>query len=925
VYRYRSNTLGKFAKPARFRINQHNIEIEMHKANRPLIHSLAIASVLALTACDEVPPEQLVEDFGIAYIKRPIVTEIDQDTNEVVLVDPDVSVVLEFTEGGDIWYRDRASPSASERNITFCLTQGLGDVRDLETSYDGSKIIFSLHLQEPDPNNPIFTWDIYEYDTTTGDCPRRVIQSNIFAPEGDDLAPHYLPDGRIVFTSTRQKASGAVLTNEGKGRFRALDESMNEQAPLLHVMSASGTDIQQISFNQSHDLDPTVLSSGEILFTRWDHMGGSNAMNLYSIRPDGTELKVVYGAHDHGADDVQFLSPRQLEDGRVLAMLKPFEGSKGSGAPTLIDIANYADNTQPVWPQQGVLSGTAQTSAVDLDVRTDGSISPNGRFRSIYPLWDGTNRALVSWSQCRRQVVEGNETRILPCLDNISTDTVEALPLYGIYIYDLDRQTQLPVVVPEEGWIIEEPVVAAPRSKPAILYDRVAGFELDQNLADEGVGLLHIRSVYDVDGSFNDLGSSAANITSLSELADPTLATADERVARFLRIIKSVPIPDRDALNFDRGSAFGVSRQQKMREIIGYAPVQPDGSVLVKVPANVPFAISVVDKDGRRIGGRHQNWLQLRAGETLTCNGCHDHSPADDSTPLPHGTADAPTPVNGGAATSGLAFAGTDATLTAEMGETMAQTRIRLTCLGSNAAVACPQLSPSVNLTSVDEWWTNPTAPPSPAIDLRYADPELAYFGTAAPAKPACQSSWEANCRTIINYETHIHPLWSQPRPVTDANDVVIGDRICTSCHNSVDAASTPQVPAAQLDLSDGPSDLNADHFKAYRELLSADDEQELVDGVLQDVEVLVGYRIDPETGEFELDASGNRIPIFEKVRANGPSMSRNGSRFGNFMATFLPGGSHEGDLSASELRLIAEWLDIGAQYYNDPFKAPPN
>ena len=32
-----------------------------------------------------------------------------------------------------------------------------------------------------------------------------------------------------------------------------------------------------------------------------------------------------------------------------------------------------------------------------------------------------------------------------------------------------------------------------------------------------------------------------------------------------------------------------------MREILGYAPVEPDGSVKVKIPANVAFAISVLD------------------------------------------------------------------------------------------------------------------------------------------------------------------------------------------------------------------------------------------------------------------------------------------------------------------------------------------
>jgi hypothetical protein len=32
---------------------------------------------------------------------------------------------------------------------------------------------------------------------------------------------------------------------------------------------------------------------------------------------------------------------------------------------------------------------------------------------------------------------------------------------------------------------------------------------------------------------------------------------------------------------------------------------------------------------------------------------------------------------------------------------------------------------------------------------------------------------------------------------------------------------------------------------------------------------------------------------------------------------------NHTGYLSPAELRLIVEWLDIGGQYYNDPFVAP--
>jgi hypothetical protein len=43
------------------------------------------------------------------------------------------------------------------------------------------------------------------------------------------------------------------------------------------------------------------------------------------------------------------------------------------------------------------------------------------------------------------------------------------------------------------------------------------------------------------------------------------------------------------------------------------------------------------------------------------------------------------------------------------------------------------------------------------------------------------------------------------------------------------------------------------------------------------------------------------------------------------FFSRFDAGGTHEGYLSDAEKRLIAEWLDIGAQYYNNPFAAPLN
>ena len=46
-----------------------------------------------------------------------------------------------------------------------------------------------------------------------------------------------------------------------------------------------------------------------------------------------------------------------------------------------------------------------------------------------------------------------------------------------------------------------------------------------------------------------------------------------------------------------------------MREILGYAPVQPDGSVQIQVPAQVPFTVDVLDANARRITTQHTSWM----------------------------------------------------------------------------------------------------------------------------------------------------------------------------------------------------------------------------------------------------------------------------------------------------------------------------
>jgi hypothetical protein len=339
--------------------------------------------------------------------------------------------------------------------------------------------------------------------------------------------------------------------------------------------------------------------------------------------------------------------------------------------------------------------------------------------------------------------------------------------------------------------------------------------------------------------------------------------------------------------------------------VIGYVPIEPDGSVRVKVPANVALALSVLDANGRRTSARHQNWLQVAPGQELSCNGCHAPS-----TTTSHGRSTAFNAAYAGASSTGIAFPGTVGTFSPDIGETMAETRTRVSC-----QTDCAALEPSVDVLYTDVWTDSLVATPAAPIEYLYSN-----LTTSAPASINCIGDWTPRCRVIINYETHIHPLWNAPRLVLDGMGNQIADNTCarSGCHAPVNAATAAMVPAGQLDLTNGVSADEADQFNSYRELLFADEELILNNGALQPRQVQVG-----------VDEMGN--PILENV-STGPYMSSAGANFGQSRRFFdcFEGENgvcattpHTTFLSLDEMRLVAEWLDIGAQYYNNPFDVP--
>jgi mono/diheme cytochrome c family protein len=133
-------------------------------------------------------------------------------------------------------------------------------------------------------------------------------------------------------------------------------------------------------------------------------------------------------------------------------------------------------------------------------------------------------------------------------------------------------------------------------------------------------GALAVSSVYDSEAnralSNSVLGvtiprDGSNNIDFTALIANPAL-----QVVKQVRIIEAVPsqpgvgVEDMGLTEFER------------QKILGYAPVEADGSFRVTVPADTSITLHVVDSEGRSFKVK-ENWLQVRPGENRTCNGCH--------------------------------------------------------------------------------------------------------------------------------------------------------------------------------------------------------------------------------------------------------------------------------------------------------------
>lgn len=409
----------------------------------------------------------------------------------------------------------------------------------------------------------------------------------------DDIHPAWLPDGRIIFSSTRSEHT--VLC----GGSSAL------VAPTLHRMDADGGGVESLSNSPVSEFCPVVLGDGRVMYHRWEYIdkGARVAKTVWTMLPDGSKCQEVYGLADDTTTIYMYPQPLPAGDGRIVCvgtchfpqggclgaimLVNGLHGNRERGPDP--DAADYAQ-----W--DGRYAVTNLTPHVFIERRTepgwrqrtaDGRYAhdPAGRSGHLYT---------HPWPVSDAEFLVSYKVR--------AADHYKDVPnAYALYLIDT-RGNHRPVHKDADlsCW---HPTPLVPRPAPPVR-----------------------RSVPDP--------ALAASGKAVCVLADVTrgMAGVAPGEVKWIRVNEALP---RYWSTGRRWSPAVSSSEWKAalwpRVQWGVVPVEKDGSACFEVPANRDIFFQALDADFRELQ-RERTYVNYKPGEVRSCTGCHGESGRD--TPL---------------------------------------------------------------------------------------------------------------------------------------------------------------------------------------------------------------------------------------------------------------------------------------------------
>ncbi len=455
-----------------------------------------------------------------------------------------------------------------------CLTPGFapGNVLRPDISYDGKRVLFAYCRHYPG----LSEWnDKLDKSRLPEDSFYHLFEFNVDGTglrqltrgKYNDFDGRYLPNGQIVFCSTRR--GQAIQCNKQTAMaslsHAALPESYvrcggGPERPCavytLHTMDADGKDLRPISAFEMFEWTPSVDHQGRILYSRWDYVDryGQNAMGLWATMPDGTGSQAVFGNFTRNPEC--FFEVRAIPGSRKLVLTASGHHSITAGSLVLLDPSLGAD----VPPALKRL-----TPEVPFP-ESEGA--PATYYANPYPLSE--EFYLTAWSD-RPLKFQG------------ATNDAAAL---GVYLYDASGNLELIYRDPTIG--SQYPLPVRPRPRPQQISP-------DPNLDGPQEARMLVLNVYE------------------------GLESVPRGSIKRLRVV-GMPVKTHPTMD---SPSIGLTTHDSGRFVLGTIPVEEDGSALFRIPSGVTVFFQALDADGMAVQTMRSG-TYLQAGQTATCIGCHE-------------------------------------------------------------------------------------------------------------------------------------------------------------------------------------------------------------------------------------------------------------------------------------------------------------
>lgn len=285
-----------------------------------------------------------------------------------------------------------------------------GNVRDPFVHYDAKKILFSYR-----PGNAE-NFHLYEINTD-GTGLRQLTDGHY-----DDIEPCYIPNGDIIFVSTRcRRWVNCWLT----------------QVANLHRCGPNGENIRTVTSNTEQDNTPWVLPDGQILFMRWEYVDRSQVHyhHLWTVSPDGTRQMVYYGNLQAGT---VMIDAKPIRDSRkIVVNFSPWHGlQEHAGQVVLLDPRGGPDDhgsVQPISTHHGYRDPWAFSEKAFM-AAVGHSVVLMDESGQEFPIYTATEAEVAAGLCCHepRPIIPSPRERILPDVEPTEAQTGKLL-LADIY------------------------------------------------------------------------------------------------------------------------------------------------------------------------------------------------------------------------------------------------------------------------------------------------------------------------------------------------------------------------------------------------------------------------------------------------------------------------------------------------------------